>query len=90
MSEFLKILRQFALIILMIGALALVGAGVNAFFHFTDLVAFFTILRHYAMLYNFTWDMPLLFTLVGYSLAIDVLLWSLYGFKWVEKHFQDK
>lgn len=72
----IKLLRDIALISIVIVILAALGNVIDEFLPWSALTNFFVILRHFSSIFNFMWDMDTTFVLVGYMLLIEVAVWA--------------
>lgn len=85
----LNILKQIGKISILLAGLTGLSLAINTFLHLDYLVTFFTILRRFTMVFNFGWNIPVLFSFVTLTFAVDVIVWTYVAYQWVVKHFDD-
>lgn len=89
MNALLKFIKDLGIFAFILAGLTLLGSGLKLLLHPSDLVAFFSIIRHYTMIFNFTWNVPLLLTFVASSLFIEIAYWGFLGYVFIRNHFKD-
>ena len=75
-EEFFKVLKSLALFSLAVLGLGILGAFLNSIIPWFWLVYFFVILRSTVSIFDFTWHIPTLLTLVGIALSVEIAIWS--------------
>lgn len=88
MNAFIKILKDQALTMAIIGGMIVLGSLVNKIIIWQWLTNFFIIIRHVVLLFNFTFDIPQLWTSVGYGLFLLTGLYTLKGLILIIKWFK--
>jgi len=75
----INILKQIALVSVVLLILFGLGTTVNAIIPWIWLTHFFTILRSTMGMFDFIWDIDTLFTLVGLVFAVEIAYWAFRG-----------
>lgn len=88
MNAFIKILKDQALTMAIIGGMIILGGLVNKIIIWQWLTNFFIIIRHVVLLFNFMFDIPQLWTSVGYGLFLLTGLYTLKGLILIIKWFK--
>lgn len=87
MNIFVKFLKTFAIILFVLAGAETVGLFLNSLMNFNYLVNFFAILRHYSMIFNFTWDMPLTFYFVALIFMAESVMFGFKAYIFISKRF---
>lgn len=56
-------------------ALRILGAVVNTYIPWNWLTPFFIFLRQSSMLFDFIWDIPTMWIIVGITMVIEIAIW---------------
>lgn len=88
MNAIIKILKDQALAIAIIGGMIVLGSLVNKIIVWQWLTNFFIIIRHVVLLFNFIFDIPQLWTSVGYGIFLLTGLYALKGIIFIIKWFK--
>lgn len=72
----INIVKQIALVSLVVLILTLLGAVIDAIIPWSWLTYFFTIIRNGVGIIDFMWDTDTMFTLIALSLSIVISVWA--------------
>lgn len=85
----LNVLKITGLLLILIGALSILGQYINSLFDWNKLTTFFSILYNGIYNFNWFWDIPLLWFLLGKAIGIFVAYWTFKATLWVIHWFKE-
>lgn len=84
----LNILKIFAIVAALVIVLSILGKSVNELITWSWLTIFFSIIHKGLTMLSFFWDISTLWGILGISLNLAVLYWTLRGTLWAIRWYQ--
>jgi len=90
MSELIKIMKNIALVSVVVLALSGIGYSINQIIGvgWDQLTLFFGLLRELIAIIDFTWNTQVLLLLLGIQLSIEVIIMIYDATIWITKYFK--
>lgn len=88
MNYIFRLMYNLFAISLVVSILMALGVVTNSYIPWTWLTDFFSIIKSFSYLFNFTWDIPTAFTIVGIIFAIEVAYWAFKAGTYIIKFFK--
>lgn len=92
MNQFLVFLQKNALVGILTAGLGLftIGITTNFVINWLPLTSFFSIIKHFAGIFDFMWDTDTMFQLIGYGFIIMTAYWTFKGVMLIVRLFRTK
>lgn len=85
-----SVLKNVAIVAVLISGLGTLGLTINAIVPWEWLTNFFVLIRYFANLFAWIWDVQTTFTLLASALSIQVAIWILKGSLTIINYFGNK